>query len=302
MDPNIMSYLEKNNLVSKYGWKKNFSDPLSENGGPFSVPSPRVLASMVPEITRYISHVQIPWMRHKIPLMPMDFLKPLTVPPIYGVPLGGIGCGTIGRGYKGEFCRTSLIPGRYNYDVGAADQFVFTVKKAGKIIHHQVLSCSSVSVKGLQSWNWSMSPECGEYTGLHPRSWTVYNFPKLKLTLICKQVSPIIPGNYKDSSLPCGVFQWTALNFDPKSEVEVSITMTWRGPRAPKRPPPPRLGKAGAVCSEIGHLHPNMEDEFTLSFDDAEHQLSGCLLETFTDDMPCCFGIASKATQKALFS
>ncbi|GLV41779.1 uncharacterized protein CBL_12068 [Carabus blaptoides fortunei] len=30
---------------------------------------------------------------------------------VYGVPIGGIGCGTIGRGLKGEFCRFQLNPG-----------------------------------------------------------------------------------------------------------------------------------------------------------------------------------------------
>ncbi|KAM7539886.1 hypothetical protein Aperf_G00000026461 [Anoplocephala perfoliata] len=235
--------------------------------------------------------------------MPTDVLHPLTVPSIYGVPLGGIGCGIIGRGYKGEFCRTGLIPGRYNYDVGAADQFILTVKKEGKTVYHQVLSCSSAHVEGLQSWKWSLPAKCGEYIGLYPRSWTVYRFPELKLALICKQISPVIPGNYKDSSLPCGVFQWTALNFDAKNEVEVAITMTWRGPRAPKRLPPPDVGKAGVVCGEIGHLRSNSKDEFTFPFDDADNQLTGCLLETLMDDMPCCFGIASKASQKsALFN
>lgn len=170
------------------------------------------------------------------------------------------------------------------------------------MVYHQVLSCSAPNVQGLKSWKWSLPTEFGEYIGLYPRSWTVYSFPDLKLALICKQVSPVIPGNYKDSCLPCGVFQWTALNFDTEHEVEVSITMTWRGPRAPKRPKPPNLGKAGAVCAEIGHLRNNQGDEFTFPFDDADKKLSGCLLEAMIDDMPCCFGIASKTTPKVRFT
>lgn len=170
------------------------------------------------------------------------------------------------------------------------------MKKEGKTVYHQVLSCSTENVEGLKKWKWSLPAECGEYIGLYPRSWTVYSFPELKLALICKQVSPVIPNNYKDSCLPCGVFQWTAFNFDPEHEVEVSITMTWRGPRAPKRPDPPNLGKAGAVCAEIGHSRASKGDEFTFPFDDADNHLVGCLLETLIDDMPCCFGIASKKT------
>ncbi|VDL18281.1 unnamed protein product [Hymenolepis diminuta] len=254
--------------------------------------------SKVPEITKYYTDVHLPWKYQKKSLEPMDLLHPLRVPPIYGVPLGGIGCGTIGRCFRGSFRRSSLVPGRYCYEVGAADQFILTIKKEEKMVYHQVLSCSAQNVQGLKSWKWSPPTEFGEYIGLYPRSWTVYSFPDLKLALICKQVSPVIPGNYKDSCLPCGVFQWTALNFDTEHEVEVSITMTWRGPRAPKRPEPPNLGKAGAVCAEIGHLRNNQGDEFTFPFDDADKKLSGCLLEAMINDMPCCFGIASKITPK----
>nr|CDS31171.1 non lysosomal glucosylceramidase [Hymenolepis microstoma] len=254
--------------------------------------------SMVPKITKYFTDVHLPWKYQKKSLEPMDLLHPLRVPPIYGVPLGGIGCGTIGRCYKGSFRRSGLVPGRYCYEIGAADQFILTVKKKGNVVYHQVLSCYTQNVEGLKSWKWSLPTEYGEYIGLYPRSWTVYNFPELKLALVCKQVSPVIPGNYKDSCLPCGVFQWTALNFDTENEVEVSITMTWRGARAPKRPDPPNSGKAGAVCAEIGHMRSNRDDEFTFPFDDADNKLSGCLLETMIDDIPCCFGIAAKTTQK----
>ena len=34
-----------------------------------------------------------------------------------GVPLGGIGGGTIGRAITGEFCRYQLAPGRYVYEI-----------------------------------------------------------------------------------------------------------------------------------------------------------------------------------------
>ncbi|VDM31562.1 unnamed protein product [Hydatigera taeniaeformis] len=249
---------------------------------------------------RYITEAQIPRKYREKRLPPIDLLNPLTVPPIYGVPLGGIGCGTIGRGYRGEFCRSSLIPGRFNYDLGAADQFILTLWKNGTRIYHRVLSTSEPTkdVKGLHSWKGSMSPHVGSFIGLYPRSWTVYEFPELKLLLICKQVSPVIPSNYKDSCLPVGVFHWTALNFDPESDVKISITMTWRGPRAPRRPLPPKVGTAGTMCTEIGHSRNHKDDEFTFPFDDSDNHLSGCLLETLLDDMPCCFGLAAKSTDK----
>ncbi len=34
---------------------------------------------------------------------------------MYGVPCGGVGSGTIGRGFRGEFCRFQMVPGDYSY-------------------------------------------------------------------------------------------------------------------------------------------------------------------------------------------
>jgi non-lysosomal glucosylceramidase len=32
-----------------------------------------------------------------------------------GAPIGGLGAGTIGRGFRGEFCRYQLVPGIYEF-------------------------------------------------------------------------------------------------------------------------------------------------------------------------------------------
>jgi len=42
-----------------------------------------------------------------------------------GVPLGGIGAGTINRGWKGDFCKWQLKPGVYTQDSPLADQVRF---------------------------------------------------------------------------------------------------------------------------------------------------------------------------------
>lgn len=54
-----------------------------------------------------------------------------------GVPLGGIGCGSIGRGWKGDFNRWQLTPGMYNYTYVEANQV--------RILQHQKKLCLSVS-------------------------------------------------------------------------------------------------------------------------------------------------------------
>lgn len=45
-----------------------------------------------------------------------------------GVPIGGIGAGSIGRGYKGEFCRFQLKPNVCEYNTVDANQFIVTIK------------------------------------------------------------------------------------------------------------------------------------------------------------------------------
>lgn len=47
---------------------------------------------------------------------------------MYGVPIGGIGGGTIGRGFAGEFCRFQMRPGMYEYNTVQANQFIVTIK------------------------------------------------------------------------------------------------------------------------------------------------------------------------------
>ena len=60
---------------------------------------------------------------------------------VLGVPIGGIGCGTIGRGFRGEFCRFQLRPGLYEYSTVDANQFIVTVKDG----HHETIFHSLLS-------------------------------------------------------------------------------------------------------------------------------------------------------------
>lgn len=60
-----------------------------------------------------------------------------------GVPFGGIGGGSIGRGFRGEFCRFQMIPGLYDYDTAEANQFILTIRDEDKkTVFQQVLSAA----------------------------------------------------------------------------------------------------------------------------------------------------------------
>jgi hypothetical protein len=69
-----------------------------------------------------------------------------TFPCCLGAPIGGIGSGTIGRGFRGEFCRYQMRPGLYTYHTIAANQFIVTIRnKEGATVYNQVLSPQRLS-------------------------------------------------------------------------------------------------------------------------------------------------------------
>ncbi|KAI3499902.1 hypothetical protein L1887_35716 [Cichorium endivia] len=89
-----------------------------------------------------------------------------------------------------------------------------------KKIHHQGL-CSpnpemlkDSSVNGIGSWDWNFS---GNKSTCEP---------DLELKIVCRQISPIIPHNYKESSLPVAVFTYTLSNTG-KTAADVSLLFTW---------------------------------------------------------------------------
>ena len=130
------------------------------------------------------------------------FLEPPNPGPGAGVPLGGLGGGAIGRGWRGDFNRWSLHPGRYVHKTVRANQFYLRVVTGTGEVHTQVLSvkppCSSLA---------PLDPASVTYHALHPRSWTVYESPVPGVRVVLRQISPFLPQSYSEASLPCGVFR-----------------------------------------------------------------------------------------------
>ncbi|KAL2939448.1 Non-lysosomal glucosylceramidase [Bienertia sinuspersici] len=192
-----------------------------------------------------------------------------TVTSDHGVPLGGIGAGSIGRSYKGEFQRWQLFPRTCEDKPVFANQFSRPGGEVGlgggtnplvklhnialflshvqmaKNMHlcyvHQIRICLSMHIpirflnarkqgndcKGIGTWDWNLKGDRSTYHALYPRSWTVYDGePDPSLSIVCRQLSPIIPHNYKESSFPVAVFTFTLSNLGC-SDAEVSLLFTW---------------------------------------------------------------------------
>uniref|UniRef100_A0A251T9P5 Non-lysosomal glucosylceramidase n=3 Tax=Helianthus annuus TaxID=4232 RepID=A0A251T9P5_HELAN len=150
-----------------------------------------------------------------------------------GVPLGGIGAGSIGRTFQGEFLRWQLFPKICEDKPVVANQFsVFISRPDGK--KYSTVLCppnpevlKDKSGNGIGSWDWNFSGHNSTYHALYPRAWTVYDGePDPDLKIVCRQISPIIPHNYKESSFPVAVFTYTLSN-KGKTAADVTLLFTW---------------------------------------------------------------------------
>ncbi|XP_023006162.1 non-lysosomal glucosylceramidase-like isoform X3 [Cucurbita maxima] len=80
---------------------------------------------------------------------------------------------------------------------------------------------------GISSWGWNLDGQHSTYHALFPRAWTVYDGePDPELKVLCRQISPFIPHNYRDSSLPTAVFVYTLVNTG-RERARVSLLFTW---------------------------------------------------------------------------
>lgn len=217
--------------IPNYGLKVKLDHEYEENRSPNFIPSLKIVWSMLPLILRYIWYYIMSKLTGKFVVM--DYFILQTAKRIYGVPLGGIGCGTIGRGYRGEFCRFQLKPGLYEHNTVDANQFIVTIKDSHqKTVFQSLLSAYPKS--GLKSWKSLIDPSKCTYTGLYPRAWTEYDLSDYGIKLICRQVSPVIPNDYENSSIPAAVFIWEVVNLTSE-EKTVTIALTFKNGTGTKK-------------------------------------------------------------------
>jgi non-lysosomal glucosylceramidase len=151
---------------------------------------------------------------------------PIDDGPWAGVPLGGLGAGSIGRTQRGDFARWHLRIGRHVFRPVPACQFSLFVGDAGGHSQAHVLSTLRPDT-GPTAWNWDMPEGAGTYRALFPRAWSVLDWPALGVEVAGSQMSPILPGNSKESSYPVGVFEWRLRN-PTDQPLSVSVMFSWQ--------------------------------------------------------------------------
>ncbi|VDK21153.1 unnamed protein product [Anisakis simplex] len=103
------------------GWKVrgDFVAPDAENIGSF-VPRMKHIIKALPMLFRYFVYMFVSWWKGNDIFI--NALRTMRKNSFYGersfeidedlgVPCGGIGCGAIGRDFRGGFCKYSLLPG-----------------------------------------------------------------------------------------------------------------------------------------------------------------------------------------------
>jgi non-lysosomal glucosylceramidase len=146
-----------------------------------------------------------------------------------GIPIGGMGTGSIGRTFRGDAARWHLDIGRHRFEPVPADGFALYVGRPDGTSRATVLSALRPPDGVLPAWGWDMPVGGGTYHALFPRAWQTFEPEVLGVRLVGEQLSPVIGGDLERSALPVGIFEWWVEN--PGTEpLTVGILATWADP------------------------------------------------------------------------
>lgn len=181
--------------------------------------------SLLPVAYRVGSYIQEERSQNKDPIFDLSgfLLEPPNPGPHAGVPLGGIGSGCIGKGWRGDFNRWSLHPGRYIHKAIHANNFYLRVKRANSI-HTKILSVFPDQSGILPP----LSAGTATYHAVHPRAWTVFEQPVPGTRVTLRQISPFLPHSYSDASAPAAIFHVEVENLLPDEPMEASVMFTFQ--------------------------------------------------------------------------
>ncbi len=212
-------------MLKSLAWERPLSKPINRKTQPMKI-SFKLIWDMLPAMLRIR---RLSRERRKSGRKPMFDLVMggFPVEPDKGVPLGGLGGGTITRGCRGDFNRWQLKPGDYAYRKVVADQFSLWVSRQDAEPDAIVLNSSPPQGDALSQWDWSLNEEKVTYRALFPHAWHDHQGPLEGVNLSCRQVSPVFPHNYRDSSFPESAFIWKIDNTGG-DDADVALMFTFQ--------------------------------------------------------------------------
>ncbi|MEA2632005.1 MAG: non-lysosomal glucosylceramidase, partial [Chloroflexota bacterium] len=168
--------------------------------------------------------------------------------PWAGVPIGGLGSGSIGLTHRGDFARWHLRVGRHRFLPVAADGFALFV---GTPEGRWASPLAVGSAPTLPGFGPALPEGAGTYTALFPRAWSSYDGLPVPVRAICEQLSPVIPGDEATSALPVGLFRWTVKNTGA-ARATVGLMFTFRDPRGEESGETPAAGAWSELIRRAG--------------------------------------------------
>jgi non-lysosomal glucosylceramidase len=262
----------------QYAWKRDLSDIFTGKFDAEQIPVADALRDVGLGLRFFFTYyIKEKYWYGRVPTFD-PFFHNIAHPNRKGPPIGGIGSGILTRSWQGDYTRFGIKAGLYHNALIPVNQFSFYSRRLNEQEGHAVvLNCSKENDRAyLSGWNWwntkgsATTPQChqatinstpevyrdmkGSFSCVYPRSWYTYEQPTNKLKLTCRQFSPVIAHNYKESSYPVGSFIWNIENLD-STAVEISLMFTFQN----------GVGLQGDTAG--GH--------YNKSFVDSEHGVSG---------------------------
>lgn len=167
-----------------------------------------------------------------------------------------------------SFKAKTKTPSTNNNDIDASTDEAEAQSTKCQLPH---CSCSR-NRQPLSTWHSNIEDSRCSYTGLYPRAWTEYDLSHYGVRLVCRQISPVIPHDYKESSLPCAVFVWSVQNVCDQ-ERKVSITFTFKNGTGNKKQDAEGNPEAQLI---------------------AEGNAKGVAIRQTIADMPCSYNLACR--------
>jgi len=155
--------------------------------------------------------------------------------PWHGAPLGGFGAGCLGRSSRGDFNLWHLDGGEHWFGALPDCQFALFednghTSRAHALAVKSQPDASAAAGEPLSSWHWypasTAEQSTGSYSARYPLSWFRYR-NVFQAQVECESFSPILPGNYRDTSLPLAVFRWRFKN-PSREPLQLSLLLSWR--------------------------------------------------------------------------
>lgn len=211
-------------------WKRGLdAEEPDRNVHTFSTPPLLEILKLLPVAYRVGTYIHHERSNGREPIFDMSGIKlqPPNPGPYAGVPLGGIGSGSIGRGFRGDFRRWSLNPGRYSHQQVHADSFCVRVRHKDVVTAKVLSFIRPDSTSCLNSWKFNMVPKGQTYFARFPFAWTVYENAISGIKITVRQLSPFLPENYSESCLPASVLDVIVEN-QSNDAIEVSVMFVFQ--------------------------------------------------------------------------